>query len=163
MSSKACFSSWTTTTLTMPELRSGARRNRAPNNPDPNPIIQPDANGNKLTVRTRQRRGTGQNRRDNSNSNNNKKGNDAIEGVDERNIVKARRGGKVIETKSFKDKEKQEEEMDEYDSGGRSGDKGPAADDEGSTAPLPEKVSLSLFYNFFLVYFYLIILFKLIV
>lgn len=147
----------------MPELRSGARRNRAPNNPDPNPIIQPDANGNKLTVRTRQRRGTGQNRRDNSNSNNNKKGNDAIEGVDERNIVKARRGGKVIETKSFKDKEKQEEEMDEYDSGGRSGDKGPAADDEGSTAPLPEKVSLSLFYNFFLVYFYLIILFKLIV
>lgn len=34
-----------------------------------------------------------------------------------------------------------EKEMDDYDSGGgRSGDKGLAAEDEGSTAPLPEKV-----------------------
>lgn len=30
--------------------------------------------------------------------------------------------------------------MDEFDSGGRSGDKGLGADDEGSTAPLPERV-----------------------
>ncbi|KAH1107540.1 hypothetical protein J1N35_011308 [Gossypium stocksii] len=30
--------------------------------------------------------------------------------------------------------------MDEFDSGGRSGDKGPGAEDEGSTAPLPEKM-----------------------
>ena len=34
--------------------------------------------------------------------------------------------------------------MDDYDSGGgRSADKGTGAEDEGSTAPLPEKVSLS--------------------
>ncbi|TYG38556.1 hypothetical protein ES288_D13G233600v1 [Gossypium darwinii] len=32
--------------------------------------------------------------------------------------------------------------MDEFDSGGRSGDKGPGAEDEGSTAPLPEKVQV---------------------
>ncbi|KAK6912755.1 Protein kinase domain [Dillenia turbinata] len=37
-----------------------------------------------------------------------------------------------------------EKEMDEYDSGGggRSGDKGHAGEDEGSTAPLPEKVQV---------------------
>lgn len=34
----------------------------------------------------------------------------------------------------------EKEVMDEYDSGGRSGDKGLAAEDEGSTAPLPERV-----------------------
>lgn len=38
----------------------------------------------------------------------------------------------------------EKEIMDEYDSGGRSGDKGLGAEDEGSTAPLPEKV-LTLF------------------
>lgn len=154
----------------MPELRSRARRNRAPNNPDPNPITQPqpaaaaaddDDDENKLSLRTlRQRRGTGQNRRVNSvynrnNSNKNKK-NDAIGGVDDRKIVRAKRSPKVIiETRSLKSKEEEEEEetrvlrqgveeraMDEYDSGGRSGDKGLAAEDEGSTAPIPEKVQV---------------------
>ncbi|KAK9983053.1 hypothetical protein SO802_032578 [Lithocarpus litseifolius] len=153
----------------MPELRSRARRNRAPNNPDPNPIIQPqpvaaavddDDDENKLSLRTlRQRRG--QNRRGNSvynsnNSNKKKKKNDAIGGVDDRKIVRAKRSPKVIiETRSFKSKEEEEEEetrvlrqeveeraMDEYDSGGRSGDKGLAAEDEGSTAPIPEKVQV---------------------
>lgn len=33
-----------------------------------------------------------------------------------------------------------EEAMDEYDSGGRSADKAPGAEEEGSTTPLPEKV-----------------------
>lgn len=32
--------------------------------------------------------------------------------------------------------------MDEYDSGGGSGDKAPEAEEEGSTPPLPEKVVL---------------------
>ena len=162
----------------MPELRSRARRNRAPNNPDPNPITQPqpaaaadDDDENKLSLRTlRQRRGTGQNRRGNSvynrnNSNKNKK-NDAIGGVDDRKIVRAKRSPKVIiETRSLKSKEEEEEEeeeetrvlrqeveeraMDEYDSGGRSGDKGLAAEDEGSTAPIPEKVFLSFQILFF--------------
>lgn len=40
------------------------------------------------------------------------------------------------------EKEVAEKKMDEHDSGGgRSADKVPGADDEGSTAPLPEKVS----------------------
>ena len=157
----------------MPELRSRARRNRAPNNPDPNPITQPqpaaaddDDDENKLSLRTlRQRRGTGQNRRGNSvynrNNSNNKKKNDAIGGVDDRKNVRAKRSPKVIiETRSFKSEEEEEETrvlrqeveeraMDEYDSGGRSGDKGLAAEDEGSTAPIPEKVFLSFQILFF--------------
>lgn len=157
----------------MPELRRRTRRNRAPNNPDPNPITQPqpavaaaaaddDDEENKLSLRTlRQRRGTGRNRRGNSvynsNNSNKKRKNDAIEGLDDRKIVRAKRSPKVIiETRSFKSEEEEEEEetrvlrqeveeraMDEYDSGGRSGDKGLAAEDEGSTAPIPEKVFLS--------------------
>ncbi|KAK8523368.1 hypothetical protein V6N13_113310 [Hibiscus sabdariffa] len=35
-----------------------------------------------------------------------------------------------------------EQKMNEFGSGGRSGDKGPGAEDEGNTAPLPEKVSV---------------------
>ncbi|KAL4303504.1 hypothetical protein GQ457_10G002110 [Hibiscus cannabinus] len=35
-----------------------------------------------------------------------------------------------------------EQTMNEFGSGGRSGDKGPGAEDEGNTAPLPEKVSV---------------------
>lgn len=62
----------------------------------------------------------------------------------------------MIETRSSKDKaqeivgeealrvlreEVEERSMDEFDSGGgRSGDKGAAAEDDGSNAPLPEKV-----------------------
>uniref|UniRef100_A0A3Q7JDB1 non-specific serine/threonine protein kinase n=1 Tax=Solanum lycopersicum TaxID=4081 RepID=A0A3Q7JDB1_SOLLC len=38
--------------------------------------------------------------------------------------------------------EPEEKQMDEYDSGGQSGDKGLAAEDEGSTAPLPERVQV---------------------
>lgn len=71
-------------------------------------------------------------------------------GVGKRNTVK---DGLILETRSFKEQEGHEEQelkllregvgeraMDEYDSGGRSADKGPGAEDEGSTAPLPEKV-----------------------
>lgn len=159
----------------MPELRSRARRNRAPNNPDPNPITHPqpaaaavddDDDENKLSLRTlRRRRRTGQNRRGNSvynrNNSNNKKKNDAIGGVDDRKNVRAKRSPKVIiETRSFKSEEEEEETrvlrqeveeraMDEYDSGGRSGDKGLAAEDERSTAPIPEKVFLSFQILFF--------------
>lgn len=71
-------------------------------------------------------------------------------GAGKRNTVK---GGPILETRSFQEQggpERQElkllgegvgeRAMDEYDSGGRSADKGPAAEDEGSTTPLPEKV-----------------------
>lgn len=121
----------------MPELRSRLRRTRAPKNPDPilnqnpNPITQPQPQPpQKLTVRKSR---TAQNKK-----NKEKK---AV-GVGERRRAKA---GLVIETRSFKLDEKQaggEGAMDEYDSGGRSADKGPGAEDEG-LAPIPEKVSLS--------------------
>lgn len=40
--------------------------------------------------------------------------------------------------------------MDEYDSGGRSADKAPGAEEEGSTTPpLPEKVVLISVFHFF--------------
>lgn len=131
----------------MPELSSRARTNQASDNPDPNPISRqlhkPDYKNKLPNVPTRLRRGTDRNR---SNKN-------AI-GVGDR-----RRGHKVVnEARPLKDDEEggEEEEiwvlregggekaMDDCDSGGaggHSGHKGPGADDEGSTAPLPEKVS----------------------
>ncbi|GLT85452.1 hypothetical protein SLE2022_036420 [Rubroshorea leprosula] len=130
----------------MPELRTRARRNRAPNNPNPNAIVaQPD--NNKFTARTRRRR-TAQNR----------KQKDPIVAVDEKEInggnnifdnaarlgAKPFRGKEEEENKELRvlKEEFAEKKMDEYDSGGRSGDKGRGAEDEGSTAPLPEKVQV---------------------
>lgn len=43
---------------------------------------------------------------------------------------------------NLKEEVGEKEIMDEYDSGGRSGDKGLPAEDEGSTAPLPERVQV---------------------
>ncbi|KAK4854290.1 hypothetical protein QYF36_021696 [Acer negundo] len=156
---------------TMPELRSRARRNRASFNPNPNPnqnhptrLPRPDNNNNnnnnnnnivinnnnfdnfndnkrKLTVRTRQQRRTGQNRRQRN----------AIVVVDEQNESSNNIVNVEEATTPFDDDEREvgvlreevaEETMDDYDSGGRSGDKGPGAEDEGSTAPLPEKVQV---------------------
>ncbi|KAH9761282.1 protein kinase domain-containing protein [Citrus sinensis] len=124
----------------MRELRSSrARRNRAAVNPNRSP--QPDNNNNnnnnnnnkRLTVRSRQQR--------------RKKGNITIVDAadDNNNIVNVEEA-----TTSFKEKQDirflREEvavkKMDEYDSGGRSADKGAGAEDEGSTAPLPEKVQV---------------------
>lgn len=60
------------------------------------------------------------------------------------------------------------EKMDECDSGGRGSDKGLGAEDEGSTAPLPERVSyIYLIWTFsgnlvvYLCFLYVIILFLL--
>ncbi|KAG2699618.1 hypothetical protein I3843_07G198600 [Carya illinoinensis] len=118
----------------MPELRSRERRNRPSNNPDPSPIThQPGLHNHKNlppALRTRQRRETGRNRRNNKN---------AI-GAGERNIVKSEdeeRGGE--EEIRVSREGAGERAMDEYDSGG---DKGPGAEDEGSAAPLPEKVQV---------------------
>ncbi|KAH9799688.1 protein kinase domain-containing protein [Citrus sinensis] len=124
----------------MRELRSSrARRNRAAVNPNRSP--QPDNNNNnnnnnnnkRLTVRSRQQR--------------RKKGNITIVDAadDNNNIVNVEEA-----TTSFKEKQDirflREEvavkKMDEYDSGGRSADKGAGAEDEGSIAPLPEKVQV---------------------
>ncbi|KAF7830102.1 casein kinase 1-like protein HD16 [Senna tora] len=134
----------------MPELRSRARRNRALHNPNPNPITQPQ----NPTVRTRQRRRTTAHYRKN------RKQEDTI-GVDEINNIVNKDVGALPETGTLRDKEEEKEQgqapdvplrvlreeigdkaMDEYDSGGRSPDKAPAAEDDGSTAPLPEKVQV---------------------
>lgn len=65
------------------------------------------------------------------------------QGVKE-NINKKKVSGRVLEAKG----------MDEFDSGGRSGDKAPGAEDEGTTPPIPEKVhSVSHFATFSLLHF----------
>lgn len=125
----------------MPELRSGVRRGRAHRNP--NAIRIEDERV--TAVRTRPRRAA-QNRR----------GEVVVDGG-ERDVLR----GLGLQATSFEEEEVKvlgatgggggsgppreevaEKEMDEYDSGGRSGDKGPGAEDEGSTAPLPEKVQV---------------------
>ncbi|KAK4276977.1 hypothetical protein QN277_015056 [Acacia crassicarpa] len=133
----------------MPELRSRARRNRALHNPIPNPITQ----SQKPTVRTRQRRRTNAQNRENPQQKN-------TIGVDETNYIVSRDIGAVPETRTLGDKEGKEQgqapdaklrvlrekggdkAMDDYDSGGHSPDKALAAEDEGCTAPLPEKVQV---------------------
>lgn len=126
----------------MPELRSHARRNRAQNNPNPNPIApipQPD----KLTARPSRQRRTAQNKRnkdpvavadDKAGGSNNIV--DRVDGVQATPLLGEERGEEV----RVLSKEVAKKTMDEYDSGRGSGDKGPGAEDEGSTAPLPEKV-----------------------
>ncbi|MFQ6650924.1 hypothetical protein Gotur_022609 [Gossypium turneri] len=101
----------------MPELHSQARRNRASINANPTGRL-PRPDSNKCTVRTRPWR-TAQNR----------KPKDAFLAA--------------VDGNKFNDKDNEHNNiMDEFDSGGRSGDKGPGAEDEGSTAPLPEKVQV---------------------
>ncbi|KAK8610255.1 hypothetical protein V6N13_081418 [Hibiscus sabdariffa] len=133
----------------MHELRSHARRNRASINPNPNPnpvdtVPRPDSDNDKVAVRTRQRR-TGQIRKQEDAivaAVDNNELNDTGNGYD--NIVV----GAGFETTPLGRKDRvlteqvAEKKMNEFDSGGRSGDKGPGAEDEGNTAPLPEKVSV---------------------
>ncbi|KAM1312931.1 hypothetical protein ACFX2F_017026 [Malus domestica] len=112
----------------MPELR--PRRN-----PDPITKTQP----RRATVRTRRNKKNSNNNQKQK-KNNNKKQKKAA-GARKRRWAE---GGPVIETRSFKEdieEEASERAMDEYDSGGHSGDKGLAADDEGA-APIPEKVQV---------------------
>ncbi|KAK6236802.1 hypothetical protein QUC31_020598 [Theobroma cacao] len=145
----------------MPELRSNARRNRASINPNQNPnpinniLPQPDTNDNKkkskFTVRTRQGR-TAQNRKqkdaivaavyENKLNDNDNKHNNIVSGAGLETTPFGRKQDKDIKELRVLREEVAEKKMDEYDSGGRSGDKGPGAEDEGSTAPLPEKVQV---------------------
>ncbi|XWS17690.1 hypothetical protein CRYUN_Cryun33cG0089000 [Craigia yunnanensis] len=142
----------------MPELRSHARRNWASINPNtntnPNPIDilpQPDANNIEFTVRTCQRR-TAQNRKqkdaivpavgDNKLNNNDNRHNNIVSGAGFQTTPFGRKEDEGIKELRVLREEVAEKKMDEYDSGGGSGDKGPGAEDEGSTAPLPEKVQV---------------------
>ncbi|KAJ7965924.1 putative Casein kinase [Quillaja saponaria] len=136
----------------MPELRSRARRNQASDNPNPNLITQPqppqeEAGPEKLTVRSRPTRRTVQNRRNQKDKN--KIGADETNEIVKKGVAKDKEKEKQQEEKQLPNaqvgilrEEVGERDMDEYDSGGRSPDKGHGAEDEGSTAPLPEKIQV---------------------
>ncbi|KAF3631474.1 putative histidine-containing phosphotransfer protein 4-like [Capsicum annuum] len=131
----------------MPQLRSGVRRGRRR-------AIEPEeennnnnVNDNKRITRrntaaknTRQRGGAGK-IVGGRNSNKNK---EVVPVVDEIAVKKTAIdiADKDKEVEKAKEEEVGEKEMDEYDSGGQSGDKGLGAEDEGSTAPLPERVQV---------------------
>ncbi|KAF5748273.1 hypothetical protein HS088_TW04G00225 [Tripterygium wilfordii] len=121
----------------MPELRSRPRRNWASNYPNPNhsPI--------KLTVQARQKR-TGERKRKR----------DTIAADEQKNKENIVRENTFVHNTLLFEEDKEEEGAAvrvlkedvagkmEYDSGGRSGDNGAGAEDEGSPAPLPEKVQV---------------------
>lgn len=121
----------------MPELRRKSRRSRV--SEDPIPIVHQTPV--KLTVRTRHRGKPAKRGGEKCI----KGGNDAIDADGEREIVNPGIGLETSEGEVGKDKELLEvgvKAMDEFDSGGRNGDKGPKAEDESTAAPLPEKVRL---------------------
>uniref|UniRef100_A0A5B6ZZ22 non-specific serine/threonine protein kinase n=1 Tax=Davidia involucrata TaxID=16924 RepID=A0A5B6ZZ22_DAVIN len=117
----------------MPVLRSGVRRGRAAKQqPNPNPI-----EGEAIATRTRRRRAAAAPKND--------------QPIDE-NIVPAAAPAedRVLEEPlrvgggggGAEREEVGEKPMDDNDSGGRSAEKVHAGEDEGSTAPLPEKVQV---------------------
>lgn len=125
----------------MPVLRSGARRGRAAakqQQPSPNPIEVEEA----IATRTRRRRAAAAA----ANYKNNNKQQLHQRGVDENVVlpeteVREKDNLGLEEGGGGAEKEEVgEKQMDDHDSGGRSNDKVHAGEDEGSTAPLPEKV-----------------------
>ncbi|CAK9153506.1 unnamed protein product [Ilex paraguariensis] len=128
----------------MPVLRSGVRRGRAakqqPNlNPSQNPI-----EGEAIATRTRRRRAAAAAAVQDTDNN---------QAIDENEVVA---GAPVAEVRQVEERileepvgvgggepeEVAEKPMDDYGSGARSADKVHAGEDEGSTAPLPEKLVL---------------------
>lgn len=151
----------------MPQLRSGVRRGRRPiaaiepeNN---NNIINNDKDKRVARRTTRTRRAAAGNRAVGGRKKNEEIIKEVVPVVvvdvhEEENAVKKttsfRTGEPDKDRKEIEEgvrvlkEEAGEKKMDEDDSGGRSGDKGLGAEEEGSTAPLPERVpfsSLSLF------------------
>ncbi|WOL14142.1 casein kinase 1-like protein HD16 [Canna indica] len=117
----------------MPELRSGPRRGRA----QQNPVVKATRGA---ATATRKRRGSAAAR-------------DAETGHDnaltrptqrEEGIGLVEDGGEVgrVGVKENREEQVGGKRMDEFESGGRSADKLPGAEDEGNTAPLPEKVQI---------------------
>ncbi|MQM02474.1 hypothetical protein Taro_035236 [Colocasia esculenta] len=113
----------------MLELRSGARRGRAA--PQSNPI----AGAERAAAAGAARRGRAARNR---------------KGVNEGKVVKSaekeaakflERGGEFLGGEGNKEGVG-EKKMDEFDSGGKSAEKLPGPEDEGNTAPLPEKVQI---------------------
>lgn len=107
--------------LTMPELRS--RRARVPDNSSPtNRLKQASPRRRRNTTAFRNR---GRPKKD-----------DAIGGADKK------RGALKATLIELEEGQRSEGPMDEYDSGCRSCDKAEGAEEEGSTAPLPDRVPL---------------------
>ncbi|XP_061369572.1 casein kinase 1-like protein HD16 isoform X3 [Gastrolobium bilobum] len=128
----------------MPELRTRPRRNRLLDNANTNPITRPHS---PAAV------GAGRRRRTSAaatQTKRNRRQKNAIAADEIGHIVNNDDAGAVREARARELKDEQgepvrvleEEAMDEYDSGGRSADKAPGAEDDGSTAPLPEKVQV---------------------
>ncbi|XP_027902260.1 casein kinase 1-like protein HD16 [Vigna unguiculata] len=136
----------------MSELRTRTRRNRLVDNANAIPIIQP---ASPAATRTRRRKTSAAAARTRRNRGQNDTIAAADEIVNDCAVVVAVCGARN-RNKNLKDElgEKEnnnnkisvrvfeEEDMDEDDSRGRSADKAPGAEDEGSTAPLPEKVQV---------------------
>ncbi|RDY00970.1 Casein kinase 1-like protein HD16, partial [Mucuna pruriens] len=128
----------------MPELRTRPRRNRLLDNDNQNPITRPAspaAAGARRRKRTAAAAPTGRNRRQNDTIAADEIVNadaGAVLGTRAKKLNKDKREKKKVSVRVL-----EEENMDEYDSGGRSADKAPGAEDEGGTnAPLPEKVQV---------------------
>ncbi|XP_011626734.1 casein kinase 1-like protein HD16 isoform X2 [Amborella trichopoda] len=129
----------------MPELRSGVRKGRAPVHVDLNVRTR-----RKRTVKNRQENNNNNNDNNNSNQRNNKQG----VAVRKRNLQSGEKDlvletgvaealeGKGEEDLGLSKEQKEEAKMDDYDSGAKSAGKAPAGEEEGSTAPLPEKVQV---------------------
>ncbi|XP_028778932.1 casein kinase 1-like protein HD16 [Neltuma alba] len=132
----------------MPVLRSGVRRGRAAakkqQQQQPNPLIE---EGEAIATRTRGRRAAAAAAAEPKANKQHKQvvvdekvavpvKEDEIKGLNE-----AVRAGEAAAGGAERE-EVGEKQMDDYDSGARSNDKGNAGEDEGSTAPLPEKVQV---------------------
>ncbi|XP_042498035.1 casein kinase 1-like protein HD16 isoform X2 [Macadamia integrifolia] len=115
----------------MLELRSGVRRGRAA---QPKPI-----GDEKVITKTRRRRTTKNKQPVDENILKGSVPTTSQKAKEEARILKEGGVGRGV---GVGGEEVGEKKMDDYDSGGRSADKAPGAEDEGSTAPLPEKVQV---------------------
>lgn len=151
----------------MPQLRSGVRRGRRPAaapRPDPNP--KPKKIKTPALRRTRRTAGRQTEGSEGTIRDKDSKDKATVNVVvldDDDNESGERVVGKVKKTTSLegeeikkveKVKEEVKRKMDPYDnSGGRGSDKGLGAEDEGSTAPIPERVSSIFVSSFVLLIF----------
>lgn len=113
----------------MPELRSGSRRGQA----QPNPVVQ------------NERPAAGVNRRRRAPARGRQPAEEIVVVEPKEEVGLAEGVGEIGGIGGGEEnREGVGERMDEFDSGAKSADKLPGGEDEGNTAPLPEKVCLFL-------------------
>ncbi|KAF3788887.1 Casein kinase I [Nymphaea thermarum] len=120
----------------MPVLRSGVRKGRA----QPRADLNGKAAGGGGGGRRRGGKNNGAGARLRSGAA--RGGGAAAGGSGEREVLENSDQGENLGLENKVKELVEEAKMEDYDSGGRSADKVPAAEDEGSTAPLPEKVQV---------------------